>query len=84
MNTDVIGVLTETDRLRKYWSDLKAKLQKEGNELSEKIGQLKLKFSNLYGSLCLLRGSLCYNLLYRVAKRKNTKFHGESSCYIYL
>lgn len=39
---DVIEVLTGTDRPRKYWSDLKAKLQKEGSELSEKIGQLKL------------------------------------------
>ena len=39
---DVIELLTETDRPRKYWSDLKAKLKKEGSELSEKIGQLKL------------------------------------------
>ncbi|MEI6751741.1 MAG: Bro-N domain-containing protein [Paludibacter sp.] len=39
---DVIEVLTETDRPRKYWNDLKKKLQKEGSELSEKIGQLKL------------------------------------------
>lgn len=40
---DVIEVLTNTDRPRKYWSDLKAKLKKEGSQLSEKIGQLKLK-----------------------------------------
>ncbi|MDO8952615.1 MAG: Bro-N domain-containing protein, partial [Draconibacterium sp.] len=39
---DVIEVLTETDRPRKYWGDLKAKLKKEGSELSEKIGQLKI------------------------------------------
>lgn len=39
---DVIEVLTDTDRPRKYWNDLKKKLQKEGSELSEKIGQLKL------------------------------------------
>jgi len=39
---DVIEVLTGSDRPRKYWSDLKAKLKKEGSELSEKIGQLKL------------------------------------------
>ena len=39
---DVIEVLTNTDRPRKYWSDLKTKLKKEGSELSEKIGQLKL------------------------------------------
>lgn len=40
---DVIEVLTETDRPRKYWSDLKTKLKKEGSELSEKIGQLKMQ-----------------------------------------
>jgi hypothetical protein len=39
---DTIEILTGTDRPRKYWSDLKAKLKKEGSELSEKIGQLKL------------------------------------------
>jgi len=39
---DVIEILTGTDRPRKYWSDLKAKLKKEGSELSEKIGQLKM------------------------------------------
>jgi hypothetical protein len=39
---DVLGVLTETDRPRKYWSDLKSKLKTEGSELSEKIGQLKM------------------------------------------
>ncbi|OGE33227.1 phage antirepressor protein [Candidatus Daviesbacteria bacterium RIFCSPHIGHO2_02_FULL_36_13] len=41
---DVIEVLTGTDRSRKYWSDLKKKLIQEGyTEVSEKIGQLKLK-----------------------------------------
>jgi len=39
---DVIGVLTGSDRPRKYWSDLKSKLKSEGSELSEKIGQLKM------------------------------------------
>lgn len=41
---DVIGVLTESSRPRKYWSDLKKKLVDEGfNQLSAKIGQLKLE-----------------------------------------
>ncbi|MGC4235354.1 MAG: hypothetical protein QM594_20450 [Niabella sp.] len=35
---DVIEVLTGTDHPRKYWSDLKAKLKKEGSELSANIG----------------------------------------------
>jgi hypothetical protein len=39
---DIVGVLTQTDRARKYWSDLKTKLIDEGFEVSEKIGQLKL------------------------------------------
>ncbi len=40
---DVIEVLTENKRARKYWSDLKKKLTEEGfSQLSEKIGQLKL------------------------------------------
>jgi len=40
---DIVGALTQTDRARKYWSDLKSKLQEEGFEPSEKIGQLKLR-----------------------------------------
>jgi hypothetical protein len=43
---DVIEILTGTDRPRKYWSDLKTKLKKEGSELSEKIGQLKMQSSD--------------------------------------
>ncbi len=39
---DIVGALTQTDRARKYWSDLKTKLIEEGFEVSEKIGQLKL------------------------------------------
>lgn len=39
---DVVLVLTDNDRSRKYWSDLKSKLIKEGSELSYKIGQLKI------------------------------------------
>ena len=40
---DIIQVLAQTDRPRKYWNDLKSKLKKEGSELSEKIGQLKMQ-----------------------------------------
>ena len=40
---DIVEVLTGTERPRKYWSDLKNRLIKEGySEVSEKIGQLKL------------------------------------------
>lgn len=40
---DVIGILTGSERPRKYWSDLKSKLKSEGSEMSEKIGQLKME-----------------------------------------
>lgn len=39
---DVIDALTGTDRPRKYWNDLKAKLLKEESQLSDFIGQLKM------------------------------------------
>lgn len=39
---DVVGVLTETDNSRRYLSDLKRKLKKEGSEVYENIVQLKL------------------------------------------
>lgn len=42
----VIAVLTDNDRPRKYWDDLKRKLKQEGSELSDLIGQLKMKASD--------------------------------------
>ena len=39
---DVIEILTDSNRPRKYWNDLKKRLLKEGAEVSEKIGQLKM------------------------------------------
>ena len=39
---DVVQVLTDSPRPRKYWSALKSKLKAEGDELSQTLGQLKL------------------------------------------
>ncbi|MEQ1915781.1 MAG: Bro-N domain-containing protein [Gallionella sp.] len=39
---DIIQALTGNERPRKYWSDLKKKLNQEGSEVSEKIGHLKM------------------------------------------
>ena len=39
---DVIEVLTDSPRPRKYWNALKTKLANEGSELSQNMGQLKL------------------------------------------
>ncbi|MBI3518325.1 MAG: Bro-N domain-containing protein [Bacteroidetes bacterium] len=40
---DVIEILTGSPRPRKYWSALKTKLNSEGSELSQKLGQLKME-----------------------------------------
>ncbi len=39
---DVIEILTESPRPRKYWNALKTKLKDEGGELSHNLGQLKM------------------------------------------
>ena len=39
---DIVEVLTDSSRPRKYWSDLKSGLIEEGFEVSDKIGQLKM------------------------------------------
>ena len=43
---DVIEVLTNSPRPRKYWNALKTKLKEEGSELSHKLGQLKMQSSD--------------------------------------
>lgn len=43
---DAVAVLSQSNRPRKYWDDLKRKLKDEGSELSDKIGQLKMLSSD--------------------------------------
>ena len=43
---DVVAVLTDSDNPRRYWSDLKRKLSKEGSQLYANIVQLKLPSSD--------------------------------------
>ena len=40
---DVIAILTESPRSRKYWNALKTKLKEEGSQLSSIMGQLKMQ-----------------------------------------
>ena len=40
---DVVGVLTDSTIPRRYWSDLKIKLQEEGSQVYEKVVQLKMQ-----------------------------------------
>lgn len=39
---DVIEILTDSPRPRKYWNALKTKLRDEGSQLSQSLGQLKM------------------------------------------
>lgn len=39
---DIVQVLTGSERPRKYWADLKSKLHREGSQVSDKIGHLKM------------------------------------------
>ena len=43
---DIVGVLAESDNPRKYWSVMKTRLKKEGNEVATICSQLKLKASD--------------------------------------
>ena len=43
---DVVAVLTESENPRRYWSDLKRKLAKEGSQLYAEIVQLKMLSSD--------------------------------------
>ena len=40
---DIVEILTNSPRPRKYWNALKTKLKQEGSELSQKVGRLKLE-----------------------------------------
>jgi len=43
---DVIAILTDSPRPRKYWNALKTKLKEEGSQLSHFLGQLKMMSSD--------------------------------------
>ena len=44
---DVIGILTESENPRKYWSVLKTRLKKEGSEVATNCSRLRL-LANLF------------------------------------
>lgn len=72
---DVIEALTDSERPRKYWSDLKTKLNFEGFELSDKIGQLKLQSSDgkFYETYCANTQSL-FRIIQTIPSRKAEPF----------
>jgi len=43
---DIVGVLTESENPKKYWSVLKTRLKKEGSEVATNCSRLKLQASD--------------------------------------
>ena len=78
---DVVAVLTESERPRKYWNDLKKKLQQEGSELSEKIGQLKMPSSDgkMYKTDCMNTEQL-FRLIQSIPSQEAG--HGSASRFV--
>jgi len=72
---DVIAVLTDSDRPRKYWNDLKKKLAEEGSELSDKIGQLKMPAADgkMYKTDCMTSEQL-FRLIQSIPSPKAEPF----------
>ena len=72
---DVIAVLTDSDRPRKYWNDLKKKLIAEGSELSDKLGHLKMPSSDgkMYKTDCMTTEQL-FRLIQSIPSPKAEPF----------
>jgi|GEM_PF-589696 len=73
---DVCGILSETDNPRRYWSDLKRKLKKEGiNELYEIIVQLKMQSADgkLYKTVLIQKGFYVLSSRYLRQKQNHSK-----------
>ncbi|MCX6237882.1 MAG: hypothetical protein NTY07_10065 [Bacteroidia bacterium] len=78
---DVIEILTDTDRSRKYWSDLKKKLQKEGSELSEIIGQLKMVTKGQKKLTMILEKNYLYHIYNQGNNRQKIFFSRDNYLY---
>ena len=72
---DIVEVLTESNRPRKYWSDLKTKLGEEGFEVSDYIGQLKLRAEDdkLRETACVSTKSV-FRLIQSIPSKKAEPF----------
>ena len=57
---DVVGAITESSNPRKYWSVLKTRLKKTGNELTTRCSQLKLTSADgkRYATDCLTQNDI--------------------------
>ncbi len=72
---DVVAVLTESSVPKRYWSDLKIKLQDEGNESYDNIVQLKLQSSDgkYYKTDCANTKSL-FRIIQSIPSKKAEPF----------
>lgn len=72
---DVVSAITESPRPRKYWNTFKTKLKQEGDELSSKIGQLKLISSDgkKYATDCLSQDDII-KLVKLLPNKKSIEF----------
>lgn len=57
---DVVGAITESQNPRKYWSVLKTRLKKAGNELTTRCSQLKLTSADgkRYATDCFMQNDI--------------------------
>src|SRR3989338_8316359 len=67
---DIVAILTDSPRPRKYWNALKTKLKQEGSESSQKVGQLKLESPDGKRNLDLLKDTVNSHL---------NKFNGKEA-----
>ncbi len=72
---DVVSAITESPRPRKYWNTLKTKLKQEGNELSSRMGQLKLMSADgkKYATDCLSQDDII-KVVKIIPSKKSIKF----------
>jgi cell filamentation protein len=69
---DIVGAITESPNTRKYWSVLKSRLKKEGNELTTRCSQLKMTAADgkKYATDCYCQSDI--NDIVRVIPSKHT------------
>ena len=72
---DVISILTESERSRKYWNDLKSELVKNDSQLSGKIGHLKMNSTDGKNRLTdVIDSENLIELINYISSKKKEKF----------
>lgn len=72
---DIVGAITESANPRKYWSVLKTRLKKSGNELTTRCSQLKLTAADgkKYATDCFLQDDIM-EVVKAIPSKKTTEF----------